>query len=73
MMTTEAQELKALEAWGGSDDGPHVEFKPVAGARQLGGRIGPGLRFEPDGRGGGKLYAGGLGSRLVSRVREWKP
>jgi len=70
---TEEQEMKALEAYGDPGDGPHVTYRPVAGVPDLGGRIGRGLRFEVDDQGGGKLYAGGLGSRLVSRVKVWRP
>lgn len=70
-MTADEKELKALEARADPGDGPSVSWRPIAGVRQLGGRIGAGRRFEVDARGGGKLYAGGLGNRLVGKVRVW--
>ncbi len=65
----ESRELEALASLGGPEDGGHVTFQPTPGREDLGGRVGAGLRFAPDGRGGGRLYAGGAGSRLVARVR----
>lgn len=70
------EELAALEAFAGEDDGGHFTFKPIAGEKQLGlnhrgePRIHKGAHFVPDRKGGGKLYASAKpGARLLARVR----
>lgn len=61
------------------DGEPRVTFLPVAGVPQLGinpetgyPRVGPGLHFVPDGKGGGRLYVNAEpGARMVARVRRY--
>jgi hypothetical protein len=78
VVDTDEAELASLLPYAGPDDGVLLAFKPVAGEEQLGvnrrgePRIGRGLHFVPDRKGGGKLYTSAKpGARLVARVRRW--